>query len=139
MRGVFDRHAGSKGMLSAPELIAALEEVGAPVLSDEGSSTESIFRRADTDLSGAVDFAECEPVLQLFARFTCRPFANSISARFKRAAHIPDELELLLEDDRLSVQKTFVHAACAAVLVSSPVDNLFLEPRPGYSRLSCRY
>ena len=133
MRGVFDRHAGSKGMLSAPELIAALEEVGAPVLSDEGSSTESIFRRADTDLSGAVDFAECEPVLQLFARFTCHPFANSISARFKRAANIPDELELLLEDDRLSV-----HAACAAVLVSSPVDHLFLEPRPGYSRLSCR-
>ena len=67
MRDVFDRHAGSKGELSAPELMTALEEVKAPVLSSEGSSADSIFRRADANLSGTVDFAECDPDLQRFS------------------------------------------------------------------------
>ena len=65
MRVVFDRHAGSKGQLSAPELMAALKEVEAPVLTN-GSSAESIFRRADANLSGAVDFDECDPALPSF-------------------------------------------------------------------------
>ena len=58
MRVVFDRHAGSKGQLSAPELMAALKEVEAPVLTCDGSSEENMFRRADANLSGAVDFDE---------------------------------------------------------------------------------
>ena len=58
MRVVFDRHAGSKGQLSAPELMAALKEVEAPVLTGDGSSEENMFRRADANLSGAVDFDE---------------------------------------------------------------------------------
>ena len=65
MRVVFDRHAGSKGQLSAPELMAALKEVEAPVLTN-GSTAESIFRRADANLSGAVDFDECDPALPSF-------------------------------------------------------------------------
>jgi len=48
--------------LSAQELVAALEEVDAPVLlSSEGSSPEQIFRRADVNMSGSVDFAELDP------------------------------------------------------------------------------
>ena len=58
MRVVFDRHAGSKGQLSAPELMAALKEVEAPVLTGDGSSEENMFRRADANLSEAVDFHE---------------------------------------------------------------------------------
>ncbi len=58
MRIVFDRHAGSKDQLSAPELMAALKEVEAPVLTGDGSSEENMFRRADANLNGAVDFDE---------------------------------------------------------------------------------
>jgi hypothetical protein len=48
--------------LSAQELVAALEEVDAPVLlSSEGSSPEQIFRRADINMNGWVDFAELDP------------------------------------------------------------------------------
>jgi hypothetical protein len=45
--------------------MAALKEVEAPVLTN-GSSAESIFRRADANLSGAVDFDECDPALPSF-------------------------------------------------------------------------
>jgi len=77
MRIAFSRHADSKGMLSNKALMAALKEVEAPVLTN-GSSAESIFRRADANLSGAVDFDE-----------------------FMRAAQLPDELEMVLEDNDL--------------------------------------
>lgn len=40
--------------------MAALNEVEAPVLHSSGSTEENMFRRADTNLSGAVDFEECE-------------------------------------------------------------------------------
>ncbi len=40
--------------------MAALKEVEAPVLHSSGSTEENMFRRADTNLSGAVDFEECE-------------------------------------------------------------------------------
>jgi hypothetical protein len=62
MRGVFDRHSDSKGELSAPALMLALKESGAPVLTADGSSQEDIFRRADANLSGAVDFNEWAPI-----------------------------------------------------------------------------
>ena len=65
MRIAFSRHADSKGMLSNKALMAALKEVEAPVLTN-GSSAESIFRRADANLSGAVDFDECDPALPSF-------------------------------------------------------------------------
>ena len=48
--------------LSAQSLVAALKEVDAPVLlSSEGCSPEQIFRRADVNMSGSVDFAELDP------------------------------------------------------------------------------
>ena len=62
MRDIFNRHAdcNSNQALSAPALMAALKEVEAPVLHSSGSTEENMFRRADTNLSGAVDFEECE-------------------------------------------------------------------------------
>jgi hypothetical protein len=100
MRDVFNRHAdcNSNQALSAPALMAALKEVEAPVLHSSVSTEETIFRRADTNLSGAVDFEECEKL--------CIGICGScdfFSSRFMRAAQLPDELEMLLEDDRLSV------------------------------------
>jgi hypothetical protein len=61
MRCIFDRHADSKGELSSPALMLALKEAGAPVLHADASSQDNIFRRADANLSGAVDFAEWAP------------------------------------------------------------------------------
>lgn len=62
MRDVFDRHAdcNSNQALSAPALMAALKAVEAPILHSCGSTEENMFRRADTNLSGAVEFEECE-------------------------------------------------------------------------------
>ena len=62
MREIFNRHA-TKEKISASALIAALKEVAAPVLaaaSSEGScdTADYVFRRADADLSGDVDFSE---------------------------------------------------------------------------------
>ena len=62
MREVFNRHA-TKEKISASALIAALKEVAAPVLaaaSSEGScdTADYVFRRADANLSGDVDFSE---------------------------------------------------------------------------------
>ena len=42
-----------------------LDPPSCPVLTN-GSSAESIFRRADANLSGAVDFDECDPALPNF-------------------------------------------------------------------------
>jgi hypothetical protein len=66
MRDVFLRHAGSKGELFSPALMVALEEVEAPVLNIEGASTEDIFRHADANMSGSVDFEEFDPALHRF-------------------------------------------------------------------------
>jgi hypothetical protein len=77
MRRVFDLHADSKGELSAPALMDALKQVEAPVLSCEGSTAESIFCRADANLSGAVDFAECELALQPAQRLLTQVFQGS--------------------------------------------------------------
>jgi hypothetical protein len=67
MRNVFTRHSGSKGELSSPALMVALKEVEAPVLNIEGASTEDVFRRADANMSGSVDFQEFEPALHHFS------------------------------------------------------------------------
>jgi hypothetical protein len=56
MREVFERHA-DKGELSPAQLMAALQEVEAPVLSED-SPADSLFRRADANLSGSLDFSE---------------------------------------------------------------------------------
>jgi hypothetical protein len=58
MREVFHRHADGKDELSRAQLMAALQEVRAPVLSCDDSSSDSLFRRADANISGAVDFHE---------------------------------------------------------------------------------
>ena len=62
MREIFNRHA-KKDKLSATALIAALKDVSAPVLaaaSSEGTlnTADYVFRRADANLSGDVDFSE---------------------------------------------------------------------------------
>jgi chromosome segregation ATPase len=62
MREIFNRHA-TKEKLSASALTAALKDVTAPVLaaaSSEGScdTADYVFRRADANMSGDVDFAE---------------------------------------------------------------------------------
>ena len=62
MRKIFNRHA-TKEKLSASALIAALKDVAAPVLataSSEGScdTADHIFRRADANMSGDVDYSE---------------------------------------------------------------------------------
>ena len=63
MRQVFERHASSRGVLSASALISALQDVDAPMLhtSSSSESLESdIFRRVDMNMNGLVDFDECE-------------------------------------------------------------------------------
>jgi len=62
MRKVFERHATNK-KLSASTLIAALNDVAAPLLAATSSESSSdfsdfIFRRADANMSGDIDFAE---------------------------------------------------------------------------------
>ena len=62
LRKIFNRHA-TKGKLSASALTAALKDVAAPMLaaaSSEGScdTADYVFRRADANMSGDVDFAE---------------------------------------------------------------------------------
>ena len=56
MKAVFELHKDVDGGLSKAALVAALNEVDAPVLSSsEAASEDSLFRRADSKLSGAVD------------------------------------------------------------------------------------
>ena len=62
MREIFNRHA-TKEKLSASALTTALKNVAAPMLaaaSSEGScdTADYVFRRADANMSGDVDFAE---------------------------------------------------------------------------------
>jgi hypothetical protein len=74
MQSVFDRHSDSKKELSAPALMAALEEVEAPVLCSKTLSAEDIFRRADANLSGAVDFDECKSIFH----YVCLRFRDQL-------------------------------------------------------------
>jgi hypothetical protein len=63
MRQVFERHASSRGALSASELISALQDVDAPMLHTSSSSASletNIFDRVDANMNGLVDFDECE-------------------------------------------------------------------------------
>ena len=63
LKAVYEKHkgAGAAG-LSKHELIDALKDVGAPVLSTVvGSSAESLFRNADVFSKGVVDFQEYAP------------------------------------------------------------------------------
>jgi ribonuclease HI len=62
MRQVFKRHATNE-KLSASALIAALKDVAAPLLSATSSESSSdsadfVFRRADANMSGDIDFSE---------------------------------------------------------------------------------
>ena len=61
MQKVFDRHADSNKGLSKDALMSALREVGAPVLAGKNSDDENIFRRADANLDGSVNFKEYWP------------------------------------------------------------------------------
>jgi hypothetical protein len=62
MRQVFNRHAANE-KLSAATLIAALKDVAAPLLAATSSESSSdsadfVFRRADANMSGDIDFCE---------------------------------------------------------------------------------
>ncbi len=62
MRKIFNCHA-TKEKLSASALVAALKDVAAPVLAAASSESscdnaDYVFRRADANLSGDVDFSE---------------------------------------------------------------------------------
>ncbi len=100
MLSVFERYADSNGELSAPALMAALKEVDAPVLSND-LSPEEIFRRVDSDLGGTVGFDEYEPVFLCFGVRVL--FADAFFLRFMAAAQLPDELEMILQEENLSV------------------------------------
>jgi hypothetical protein len=60
MRQIFNRNATNE-KLSTSTLIAALKDVDAPLLattSSESSSADFVFRRADSNMSGDIDFSE---------------------------------------------------------------------------------
>jgi hypothetical protein len=62
MRQVFNRHATNE-KISASTLIAALNDVAAPLLAATSSESSSdsadfVFRRADANMSGDIDFSE---------------------------------------------------------------------------------
>ena len=62
MRQVFNRHATNE-KLSATTLIEALKDVAAPLLAATSSESSSdsadfVFRRADANMSGGIDFSE---------------------------------------------------------------------------------
>jgi hypothetical protein len=100
-RDAFLRFADVKG-LSAEAFLDALKEVDAPVLlSSEGCSPEQLFRRADANTRGSVDFAESDPPL-VPVIFRCH--AHLFGFRFMRAAELPDDLEMILEDYHLGVR-----------------------------------
>jgi hypothetical protein len=79
MRKVFDHHAGSKGLLCASELLAALKEVEAPVVASASSSAAEAFLRSEFSLGGEtsmggdvredIDFAECDSISRLSVLF----------------------------------------------------------------------
>ena len=100
MQAVFDRHTDVEGGLSKAALMAALKEIDAPVLSSsDGASEDSLFRRADTNLSGYVDFSEYAfPTHHMHG--VC---SNSAVSRFMLVASLPDDLEMFLADHSLRV------------------------------------
>ena len=102
MRAVFVRHKDVDGGLSKTALIAALNEVKAPLLfSNDGDSEDIIFRRADTNASGYVDESEYASAFSL--RSMQSVCSNAAMHRFKLAANLPDDLEMFLADHSLSV------------------------------------
>ena len=114
MQAVFERHRDieEKG-LSKAALMAALQEVGAPVLSSsDGASEDSLFHRADTNMSNYVDLNECA-VSRLAICCAC---GNDTMRRFMLAANLPDDLEMFLDDHSLGVS-----AAAAFSLLRSNV------------------
>jgi hypothetical protein len=91
---IFKRHA-TKEKLSASALIAALKDIAAPVLAaaaSEGLSdaTDYVFRRANANLSGDVDFAEL--AIAALASFYLRAHAacTQIPARVANAGRVGD-------------------------------------------------
>jgi hypothetical protein len=100
MEAVFKQYKDVDGGLSKAALIAALQKVGAPVLSSSnGTFEDNLFRRADTNLSGAVDQNEYFFSSRLFppSHHTC------VTRRFMLVANLPDDLEMFLADHNLSV------------------------------------
>ena len=57
MRAVFNRHKDLDGGLSKDAFVAALREVAAPVILSHDE--DGVYKLADTDMSGSVDFCEC--------------------------------------------------------------------------------
>ena len=115
MQAVFERHRDieEKG-LSKAALMAALQEVGAPVLSSsDGASEDSLFHRADTNMSNFVDLNEWV-VSRLVMCCAC---GNDIMRRFMLVANLPDDLEMFLDDHSLGVS-----AAAAFSLLRSHVS-----------------
>ena len=100
MEAVFKQYKDVDGGLSKAALIAALKHVDAPVLSSsDGASEDSLFRRADTNLSGAVDQNE-----YIFLQPTFFPSHHTcVTRRFMLVANLPDDLEMFLADHNLSV------------------------------------
>jgi hypothetical protein len=93
--------------------MAALQEVGAPVLSSsDGASEDSLFHRADTNMSNYVDLNECA-VSRLVLCCAC---GNDTMHRFMLVANLPDDLEMFLDDHSLGVS-----AAAAFSLLRSNV------------------
>ena len=100
-RDLFLRFADVKG-LSAQALVDALREVNAPVLlSSEGCTPEQMFRRVDANKSGSVDLAESDPPL---VPAIYHWYAYCFGFRFMRAAGLPDDLQMILEDHHLGVR-----------------------------------
>ena len=124
MEAVFKRYKDVDGGLSKSALIAALKKVDAPVLSSsDGASEDSLFRRADTNLSGYVDQNEYFfPANFLSSRHTC------VTRRFMLVANLPDDLEMFLADHNLSVsataalssQRTCRSLCCAVCCTGAP-------------------
>jgi ankyrin repeat protein len=107
-RDVFLRFAKVKG-LSSEALIKALTEVHAPVLlSSQDCSPKQIFRRADANTSGSVDLIE-----------------------FMRAAELPDDLEMILEDNQLAI---LAPAVRAYLLQSSKAGD---DQMKSFSKMQC--
>ncbi len=105
MKAVFERHTDVEGGLSKAALMAALKDIDAPVLSSSDSaSDDTLFRLADTNLSGYVDFSECA----FPSHHTHGVCSNAAISRFMLVASLPDDLELFLADHSLRV-------SCASV------------------------
>ena len=111
MQAVFERHRDIKEKgLSKAALMAALQEVGAPVLSSsDGASEDSLFHRADTNMSNFVDLNEWV-VSRLIMCCAC---GNDIMRRFMLVANLPDDLEMFLDDHSLGVSAAAALQCCA--------------------------